>query len=282
MLFARVLALASLTAAAVAVDQATYDSLVHYFKYAASTYATACAYPNGQTLVSTFSDKKTDTQGFISRDDVRQEFVIAFRGSTNLKDAKQFNETELVDYPGVSGDHPPRVHKGFINAYNSVKPTIVNTITSALVGQHAHYALVAVGHDSGGALAVLTGPTLRNTFIDNRSQVYTYGQPRTGDLQFAFFIDELMGFSVHRAVNKKDGIPKIIPLDVENGYVHHPAEYWTGADPPSAATTVGCREFGEAVVGEDELCSLSVNTHLPNADHYVYYGIPVTQSFCTP
>ena len=29
-------------------------------------------------------------------------------------------------------------------------------------------------------------------------------------------------------------------------------EYWTHADPPSAATTVQCREFGDLVVGEDE------------------------------
>ncbi|KZV86175.1 alpha/beta-hydrolase [Exidia glandulosa HHB12029] len=230
-----------------------------------------------------FSDKKTDTQGFIARDDAKQEFIVAFRGSSNVKDAEIFMQSDLIEYPGF-GSFPPHVHKGFFTAYSSVQQTVVTTLKTALAadnGTHAHYTLVAVGHDSGGSLAAFAGATLRSTFFDNLSRTYTYGQPRTGDLQWAFFIDELMGFSVFRSVNKRDGVPKIFPLNITDGYVHHPAEYWTHSDPPSAETTTACQEFGEQVVGEDEACSISVNTHLPNVDHYTYFGIPITQSICT-
>lgn len=61
----------------------------------------------------------------------------------------------------------PRVHKGLISAYNSVKSTIVSTMTAALNNTaHAQYALVAVGHGTGGSLAVFTGATFRMTFFD--------------------------------------------------------------------------------------------------------------------
>lgn len=69
---------------------------MYHYKYAAAAYADSCAHPNGQTLVATvcpryflswaeltvrqFVDRRTDTQGYIARDDVKQEFIVAFRG----------------------------------------------------------------------------------------------------------------------------------------------------------------------------------------------------------
>lgn len=78
-----------------------YDDLVLYVQYAFSAYASTCPSPNGNTLITEvgkrryssvfgrsvdlivlqqFGDNLTDTQGFIARDDTRQEVVVSLRG----------------------------------------------------------------------------------------------------------------------------------------------------------------------------------------------------------
>ncbi|KAH7098199.1 alpha/beta-hydrolase [Auriculariales sp. MPI-PUGE-AT-0066] len=265
--------------ASAAVTQAVYDQLVNHFKYASSAYPALqpCLHPNGQTLISTFSNSSTDTQGYIARDDTALEFIVAFSGRTTAADNTTFANNALVAYGTGTGG--AKVHTGFNAAYNSVKTGIASALTTAVAGAYANYRIVTVGHDIGGSLAVLATLHLRNVFVGNLRATYTYGQPRTGDLQFAFLVDESQGFSVRRVTYKNDGVPKSIPENISSGYVHHPVEYWVTSN--TAAGTTQCREYGDAVVGEDENCSLSVATNTWNANHDLYFGIATGTQFCT-
>jgi hypothetical protein len=65
---------------------------------------------------------------------------------------------------------------------------------------------------------------------------YTYGQPRTGNVAYAKYVDEKMG-GMYRVTYKDDGICQIPPPT--QGYRHHTTEYWV-TDPPSPANTKKC------------------------------------------
>jgi len=87
------------------VDSKTYQDLVHYFKYASSTYITPiCPRPNGNTLVLNFSNSITDIQGFVARDSNRKEIIVAIRGSLSIVDFLMDSQIMLVPFtsPGVS------------------------------------------------------------------------------------------------------------------------------------------------------------------------------------
>ncbi|KAH7098196.1 alpha/beta-hydrolase [Auriculariales sp. MPI-PUGE-AT-0066] len=261
-----------------AVDQALYDSLVYHYKYATTAYGpcSSCAHPNGQTFINSFSNAKTNTHGYIARDDKKQEFLVVFRGRMNANDNGTFNNKKLVPYVGSAGSH---VHAGFYAAYNSVKDDIDKKLKLATANsKYQFWGLTTVGHDTGGSLAVIAMLHLRNVFLDMHRTTWTYGQPRTGDLSFAFLVDQALGFSVHRVTYKDDGVPKSIPLNINTGYVHHPIEDWVKHN--NASSTVQCREYGDKVVGEDEKCSLSTKPTTWNAAHENYFSINYKTSFC--
>ena len=111
----------------------TYDELVYYFQYASSGYSPQCASPNGNFLVRMYDENSTDTQGFLVRDDTKEEIVVVLRGrlyllimmvhvwlisrSSSVQDLATDGDTALVDldFPGVN---PPREYPYGLNAQN--------------------------------------------------------------------------------------------------------------------------------------------------------------------
>lgn len=71
---------------------------------------------------------------------------------------------------------------------------------------------------------------------------YTYGEPRSGNAEFAAFIDKAFNTSsidttrFFRVTHEDDGIVKVPSTD---GFVHHALELWT-RDPVDAANTYIC------------------------------------------
>jgi len=259
-----------------AVDTATFDDLVWNFQYASSAYASSCAKPNGNTLVTTFSNAATDTIGFIARDDTKKQIVAVFRGSVSATNFLSDSEIELVDFvsPGVSAPAGTLAHFGFLTAYNSVANEVISTVKSQLAA-HPGYTIVTSGHSLGGALSSLAGISLQQNFPDTPLLMYTYGQPRTGNPAYANFVNDSVGKSnIFRSTHTTDGVPTIIPII--DGYLHHATEYWQAPDPASAATTTQCNSSGE-----DPTCSDSIPSAGIDAAHLTYYNILASTPFCS-
>ncbi|KII92719.1 hypothetical protein PLICRDRAFT_482426 [Plicaturopsis crispa FD-325 SS-3] len=257
------------------IPQSTYDDLVRYTKYSSGAYLLACPRPIGNTLVERFSDLLTDTQGFIARDDERQEIIVAFRGSQEPGDAITDAAIALVPLvsPGVNAEGA-RVHSGFMNAYNSVAAIILATVKAQRAAYH-NYTFVATGHSLGGALASLCGLSHKSNFPKATVKLYTFGQPRTGDPAYAALVDKVVGRSnSFRAVHTFDGVPTIIPTLY--GYRHHGTEFWQYTEPPNAANTMQCSG------GEDASCSASIPSTGINSAHNIYFGqaISLDPSVC--
>lgn len=253
---------------------ATYKDLIHYFKYASSTYVTICPRPNGKTLVLPFSNVMTDIQGFVARDSNRREIIVALRGSTSIVDFLMDTQILLVPFVtlGVSVPSGTRVHNGFLIAWDSVVVQVL-AIVSQQLQAHSGFSIVTSGHSLGGALATLAAVTLKHNFPATKVSTYSYGAPRLGNKIFADYVNAEFGPRAFRVVHTTDGVPTLIPPSL--GYHHHGIEYWLSSDPSSKDTTFMC-----SADGEDPSCSASIPSQGITPAHVTYFGIPVSTPFC--
>ncbi|KAG2017474.1 lipase [Coprinopsis cinerea AmutBmut pab1-1] len=253
-----------------------YEELVHYFKYASSSYALICPRPCGNKLVSTFSNAVTDIQGFVARDEKRKELVVALRGSASIADIILDANIILVPAlaPGIKAPSGARVHAGFLTAWNSVALQVLTIVQTQLKRHPEIEGVVTTGHSLGGAVALLGALSLVGKVDESvKVRTYSYGSPRAGNRVFADHIQELFGERAHRVVNSNDGVPTMIPRRL--GYHHHGVEYWQNGKPMCGDTTLQCDPDGE-----DPKCSASIPSKGVNMAHTRYFGILVTTPFC--
>ncbi|KAJ7623873.1 alpha/beta-hydrolase [Mycena polygramma] len=248
------------------ISSSLYDDLVRYTKYSSASYQLICLSPLGNTLVESFS--AGDTQGFIARDDSRKEIVVSFRGSFSLADAVTDVDLFLTPFvsPGISKSF--EVHSGFLDAYNDVADTVLSTV-KAQVAKFPAYTVVVTGHSLGGALASLGATSIKTAIPTASMKLYTFGQPRTGDPQYAAFVEATLGLAnIFRGVHTFDGVPTMLPEFL--GYQHHGTEYWQFEDPGllTADETTVTKCTGD----EDPSCSDSILSSGINAAHLFYFG----------
>jgi len=250
-----------------AVSSSVYDGLVRYTQYSSAAYQLVCSSPLGNTLVQSFS--AGDTQGFIARDDTRNEIVVSFRGSFSLADAATDVNIFLTPFvsPGINKSF--EVHSGFLAAYNDVADIVLSTVKDQFA-KFPQYTVVVTGHSLGGALAALGAVSVKTALPSAPLSLYTFGQPRTGDAQWAAFAESTIGIdNIFRGVHTSDGVPTIIPREL--GYEHHATEYWQFEDPTgstSPPTTVT-----QCVGEEDPTCSDSIASMGIDAAHVFYFGM---------
>ncbi|KAJ7798471.1 alpha/beta-hydrolase [Mycena olivaceomarginata] len=244
-----------------AISPTLYTDFVRYTKYSSAVYQPYCPRPLGNTLVQFFAEGST--HAFVARDDTRQELVLSFRGSFSLADAVTDINVFLVPYVSLGISKSFNVHSGFLAAYNHVADPVLAVVK-------AQYTVVVTGHSLGGSLAALGATSLKIALPGKVTiMLYTFGQPRTGDNEFATFVESTLGVdNIFRAVHTFDGVPTIIPRIL--GYEHHGTEYWQFKDPglfTSPATTV-TKCIGE----EDPACSESIFSTGINPAHLFYFG----------
>ena len=141
--------------------------------------------------------------------------VLAFRGSDygEIDDWGANANFDLVLDPHIRGG---QVHSGFQQGAASIWPQI-----QSLVAEHhsPNRKLFLTGHSLGGALAMLTAS--RFASLSRASEIdaiFTFGQPRAGDREFARHFDREFGDRTFRYVNRYDLITRLPPRLV--GYDH--------------------------------------------------------------
>ena len=144
-----------------------------------------------------------DTQAFLAWND--RTIIAAFRGTepTALEDWMTDAQIALV--------HGPRghVHRGFQDALDVVWERLSGAL-SEIRRPEAGQALWFTGHGLGAALATLAVARLQ--LIPPPEPVtglYTFGQPRTGDTEFATRFDNNMGKATYRLVHNNDVVARI-------------------------------------------------------------------------
>ncbi len=148
-------------------------------------------------------------EGFVAKSD--SVLLVSFRGTDlNLADWLLNFRTVPVQDRLVRG----RVHKGFAAGLESVWASVRPHLDA-----RGNRRVWLTGHSQGGALAV--GCAARATYegapVGIRG-IYTYGQPRYGNSQFARACAEKLGSVMFRHVNNRDLVARVPPLSL--GFRH--------------------------------------------------------------
>ena len=148
-----------------------------------------------------------DTQGFVVENDT--DVVVAFRGTQPNRPMDWLSDGRVIHAPWAH--RVGKVHKGFYHALEAVWRDGGDTLPKRLA-RHGNRRVWITGHSLGGALAELCAarasfdPAITSIPIQ---AVYTFGQPRVGDNEFAELLHDKMGVSVFRFVNDRDIVPRV-------------------------------------------------------------------------
>jgi len=165
----------------------------------------------GFTLIDVFNSDETDTQAFLARNDEYGYAVLAFRGTEVPKKKDILTDAKALKVSMIEGG----VHRGFLDAYNSIKDDIEKSLEKVL-----GLPLYITGHSLGAALATVATNYLEDTAInkaplqDQIAACYTFGSPRVGNREF----NKEFRSAIYRVVNTRD-IVTVVPL-LAMGYIH--------------------------------------------------------------
>ncbi|KAF4585578.1 feruloyl esterase a [Ophiocordyceps camponoti-floridani] len=211
------------------ISQQLVNTFRRYAEIASAAYAQNCPRPPQGIQILRYIDNRTsNTQGFIAADPRNNELIISLRGTDNL--AGLFNNAKF----GTTYYQSPGVHEGFLASWNSIAPAVINGVTSILRARPGMRVTIT-GHSSGAALASLATASLRGVGLVVTT--YTFGQPRTGNQQYADYIDYLVPQAMYRITHKDDGVPQVAK---GGSFRHHQTEFWQMTDDVSPATFYRC------------------------------------------
>lgn len=186
-------------------------------------------------------EKRNTTQAFMFQDKKVDPnlIMVAFRGTEpfNADDWRTDLDLSWYEMEGVG-----KVHAGFlkalglqINSHNKEGWPKEIELGMGLNQHYAYYSIrealrnllkdnkearfMVTGHSLGGALAILFPAILflhgEKELLDRMEGVYTFGQPRVGDVEFGEWMKEnLRKYNVkyNRFVNSNDVVPRL-PYD---------------------------------------------------------------------
>jgi triacylglycerol lipase len=191
-----------------------------------------------------------DTQGFVAESP--EAVVVAFRGTQPNRKMDWFADAEAI--PRVWDHDTGKVHTGFYKALRAVwGKTLPNgkQVLPQRLEARGNKTIWITGHSLGGALAELcAAQTLFVSRIPVQG-VYTFGQPRVGNKEFADAVAASLGSGIFRFVNHRDIVPRV-PLFTA-GFCHYGHQTFfdedgASTDQPSAVETLASAlKFGAGV-----------------------------------
>lgn len=176
-----------------------WPSLAQCCQLANCAYRSTIEIPNwlkdyGLVCIQAQEIAETDTRWFWAR--CSSYDVIAFKGTSSVKDAILDAEISKVQYDGC------RIHCGFLKAFQSLG-----------VFHGLARPTVFIGHSLGGALATIAAREWYSPAWPMAAR--TFGSPRIGDQAFADSYDNRVPDTI-RVVHNDDIVPRVPKL----GYRH--------------------------------------------------------------
>ncbi|KAL3099721.1 hypothetical protein niasHT_028335 [Heterodera trifolii] len=146
--------------------------------------------------------------------EARREMVVVFRG-TKTKE-QLFLEGWQSTRPGKDFYGVGKVNKYFFHALSVLWPSVYAALTDV---KHNDFQVTFTGHSLGGALASLAAmrTVLEGMRRSDQIKLYTFGQPRVGNVEFAFKHDELIPESF-RVVFRMDIVAHMPPCAKNQHY----------------------------------------------------------------
>ena len=180
---------------------------------------------NDYKVVQFNKDKKTMTFSKIYFNEEKSTVVVAFRGTMKTSVRDWMNNLKIRKVKlSLNGKQLGKVHKGFLSTYLHDRKKIVSKVKQ-LIKEGKVKNLIFTGHSKGGATATLAALDFATSAIKKdgiQSKLITFGQPRTGNSDFAKKVDNFVP-EYARVLsffgNKKfDAVPIVPPKQL--GYRH--------------------------------------------------------------
>ncbi|QLE57470.1 lipase family protein [Nostoc sp. TCL26-01] len=135
--------------------------------------------PNGSDLTIVFRGTESSLDWEIDLD-TRQERAEFDQKIVKEKIVEEEEQEQIYPYKDQSASGA-LMHRGFVNAYFSVRDTICQYI-----GNNEVKSVVVTGHSLGGALATLCAVDIQYNFHDKLTAIeaYTFGAPKVGNNGF--------------------------------------------------------------------------------------------------
>jgi len=206
--------------------------------------------------------------GYVAIDDERKSIIVVFQGTEGfvqlLEQGFSFL-TSMTDF-AFGGKVISYYHDAFYTIWHSGMEATVTALKTA----NPSYGLIAAGHSLGGALVTVACSHMINTrlFAGSEIKLVTYGQPRTGNQDFATAVQNAVPYC-YRVIHNKDIVPHLPPRLFGIQAYHHQFEVWYANDMSENQPYKVCDK------GENSACSegtLGTST----ADHGVYFGIELS------
>ncbi|KAJ2787697.1 hypothetical protein GGI15_000520 [Coemansia interrupta] len=263
--------------------QVTSDTIVKYCRYSGAAYkllgstwrcSENCESEDtrGTVVDYQWAVPNAPSHGFVAHKDDTREIIVSWRGSTVLMDwIADFSFAPVIWPAELDGS---MVHTGFLGAYKGAAEKIKHVLKE-LVEQHPDYKIVLTGHSLGGAEAALAAADIVLTHPEwiNKLELYTYGEPRTGNSVFANWLSS-QPFPMYRVVYRGDLVSQV-PFR-QMGYQHHAQEAWYCGNSTTSASNVNGQEplrfCGQN--SENISCQASIQTlKLSVVNHLQYPGL---------
>ncbi|KAI9298703.1 alpha/beta-hydrolase, partial [Neoconidiobolus thromboides FSU 785] len=172
----------------------------------------SCQNVEGTQLITIFNNNLFGTKGYIAVNDNDQAILLAFRGAKDI--SNWLSTVTLIKFNfGSVNATGALVHSGFLGAMESISSSFLKTLKALLENpQYSSYKIKVIGHSFGGALATLATIKIKDklNLSWDKLELYTYGQPRIGNVKFAEWFDSLP-ITVARSVKYKDPVPRLPP-----------------------------------------------------------------------
>ncbi|CAD5233376.1 unnamed protein product [Bursaphelenchus xylophilus] len=200
-----------------------------------------------------------------------QAIVIGFRGTVS---GDQFKEevVKTLFRPQVRLFHDKvLVAQYFAETFNLFwsKTALKNDLLKLELLRLNSYRIWITGHSLGGAIAALTATQLALSYplLKPRISLYTFGQPRVGNREYAA-LHNLEVEESYRVVHNQDLVPNI-PFPLMN-YYHHDNEIYYKNDMSVKKAYAVC-----SAEDQSKLCQGGNQPSMEIKDHLNYFGIDV-------
>ena len=149
-----------------------------------------------------------ETEALVTYNDTA--LILAFRGTSSVEDALTDAKLKLVE--GFKGNG--KIHAGFKTGLDKIWNEVWNSMGRKRRGR----TIWITGHSLGGALALTAAARLKFEKNQRVAGIYTFGQPRVGDLAFAEACNKEFGQRYFRFVHNKDVVTRVPTRNV--GFKH--------------------------------------------------------------